>query len=77
MDKDVFKAFEETIRRNVMTAVEYSNETRRLFRELEIKIQTLQNIILSRDGEIATIKQQLANIQTILFAKGTVYGDNS
>jgi len=70
-DKELRKAFEEVTTRNVNTTISHSNETRKLVRELEQKVISLQNTIMSRDNDIVLLKKQLATIQTIVFSGGT------
>jgi predicted RNase H-like nuclease (RuvC/YqgF family) len=70
-EKELRKAFEETTKRNISAMIEHGNETRKLVRELEEKIQFLQNALQSREEDIKQLRIQLASIQTKLFSGGT------
>jgi len=74
-EKELRKAFEETTRRNVLSAVQHSNDTRLLVRALEEKVTALTNLVLSRSRDIDLLKQQLSIVQTKLYSKGTSDGD--
>ena len=74
-EKELREAFEQTTTRNVKAVVDHSNETRRLIRQLEENIKRFQNIVLNRERDIELLKKQLANVQTIVFSKGTVNGN--
>ena len=70
-DKELREAFEETTRRNITAVIEHGNETRKIVRELEEKVQFLQNAVHSRDEDIKQLRIQLVSIQTKLFSGGT------
>ena len=65
------QAFEEVTTKNVKTGIDYSTETRRLFRELEVKIEHLEKVVRSQGEIIEQFKIQLAGVQTKLFSGGT------
>lgn len=65
------KAFEDVIRKNVETIVNYSKDTREKFRDLETKFKQLEATVEQRDNAIAQLKQQVANLQTKVFSGGT------
>jgi len=68
---EVKKAFEETTSRNVKACVAHANETRRLLRDIEKKIQDLDNLIRSKDAEIENLKSQISKIQQKLYSGGS------
>lgn len=70
-DKEMAEAFEETTRRNVLACVEFSNETRKLVKELEDKVSNLQATIRARDDELNQLRLQLSTIQAKVFVGGT------
>lgn len=70
-DKELFQAFEETTRRNIQAAVVFSNETRRIVREMEQKIERIETLLLSKDAELKQIHTMLSALQTRVFAGGT------
>ena len=65
------KAFEEVTTRNVQAAINYSNETRKIVRQLEEKILHLEALAQAKDQEIAAMRQQIAIIQGKLYSGGT------
>lgn len=71
-DKEIILASEEVNRKNIQACVEFSNETRKLFRELEIKFKNLEAMVIAKDIEIKELRRQLAIVQGTLYAGGTV-----
>jgi hypothetical protein len=65
------KAFEEVVTSNVRTGIDYSKETRRLFRELEMKLDNLDGMIRTQNTVIEGLRLQLAGVQAELFRGGT------
>jgi len=65
------KAFEETSTRNIQTILEYSKETRKLVRELNEKVDHLENTIRTYDNRISTLQSQISFLQTKIFSGGT------
>jgi uncharacterized protein HemX len=70
-EKELRMAFEEVTTRNVQAAVNYSNETRNIVRQLEQKILHLEELAQAKDKEIAVMRQQIAIIQGKLYNGGT------
>ncbi len=68
---EVYKAFEETTKRNIDAMVIHGNQTRVIVRDLEEKVQFLQNALASREEDIKQLRIQLVSIQTKLFSGGT------
>lgn len=62
-EKDLRQAFEKVTTRNVTAAVAHGNETRKMFRELEKKVDNLQNTIITRDEEIKNLELRVAKLQ--------------
>lgn len=71
VEKELRQAFEETTRRNVVAIKDHSNETRRLLRNLEDKVDNLQNSLISRDKIIDKLRLQIASLQQKVFNSGT------
>lgn len=69
------KAFEDVIRMNVDTIIQYSRDTRDMVRDLEKEVGRLRDQLLSRGKEVNLLKSQLANIQQTLYARGTTSGE--
>lgn len=65
------KAFEEATIQNVKMIVDFSQETRKLTRELGEKVDHLSNLILTKDKELETMNIQLAALQQRLYSQGT------
>ena len=70
-EMEMRQAFEETTTRNVKSAITYSNETRKIVRQLEEKIVHLERLAQGKDKELAEMKLQIARIQQQLYLKGT------
>ncbi len=70
-EKELRKAFEEVTTNNVKAAVAHSNETRRLVRELEGRVQSLDDLIRNYDNTIDLLKKQITNLQIKMFSGGT------
>lgn len=69
---EVKKAFEEVTTRNVRAAIDYSNETRRIVRELEKKIKLFERTLIEKDKIIADVKKQLSHLQQQFYNRGTM-----
>jgi chaperonin cofactor prefoldin len=65
------KAFEDVTTNNVRAAIEYSNETRKLVRVLEKKVESLDGSIRQYQEQIDFLKKQLTNIQIKVYSGGT------
>ena len=65
------KAFGEVTTRNVQAAIDYSNDTRKIVRQLEEKILHLEALAQAKDKEIAAMRQQISIIQGKLYSGGT------
>ena len=70
-EKELRKAFEDVTTRNVQAAISFSNETRNVVRNLEKKIEQLeeQNRIFQK--EVQNLRMLLANLQTEVFRGGS------
>jgi len=65
------KIFEDVTTNNVKTGIDFANDTRRLFRELEDKVTHLSNIVRQQEATINDLRLSLVVIQTKLFSGGT------
>jgi hypothetical protein len=70
-ERELKKAFEEVTTRNVLSILNYTKETRKLFRTLEEKVVNLEQGILQRDIDIDRMKKQIASLQQKLYNEGT------
>lgn len=71
MEKELRKAFEDVTTNNVKAAVDHSNETRRVLRELEAKVAILEGNALNQNDIIDSLKLQLSNVQRKVYQGGT------
>ena len=65
------KAFVEVTTRNVQAAINYSNDTRKIVRQLEEKMIHLENLAQAKDKEIGVLRQQISVLQQKLYMGGT------
>lgn len=70
-EREMKQAFEEVTTRNVNTTVAFTQDTRKLFRELEEKVNALQAQVVSQAALLNQFRVQLAGVQTKLFSGGT------
>jgi len=65
------KVFEETTTRNVNTMLDHGNETRKIVRELQEKVNQQDATIREQNKTIEALKLQLSNVQMKLYSGGT------
>lgn len=70
-DKELRKIFEETTTQNVKAVVAYSTDTRKVVRELEEKVRSLDGLVRQYDQRFAEVTKQLAALQTKVYAGGS------
>lgn len=70
-EKEVRMAFEEVTTRNVKAAIDFSNETRRMVKDLEIKVKHFEELSIEKDKEIKVMKEQISSLQQKLYRGGT------
>lgn len=70
-EKELRKAFEDVTTNNVKSGIEHSNNTRKLFRELEEKVISLGGSMRQYQEQIDMLKKQLINIQAKVYRGGT------
>ncbi len=70
-EKELRLAFEEVTTNNVKAVVDHSNETRKIVRELEDKLNSLGDLIRNYDTTIDLLKQQITHLQMKMFSGGT------
>jgi len=70
-EKELRKAFEDVTTNNVRAAVTHGNETRKLVRELEEKIKSLDGIIRQVDEKIEGLRGQITSMQMKIYSGGT------
>lgn len=65
------KIFEETTTKNVQTGISFTQDTRKLFRELEEKVLLLESIVRQQQETINEFRMSLSVVQMRLFSGGT------
>jgi hypothetical protein len=65
------KTFEDVTKQNVQSAIDFSNETRKLFRDLEDKVKALENTIISQSKLLDEYRNQLSLVQAEIYRGGT------
>ena len=71
-EKELRKIFEDITTNNVKAVLGHANETRTMLRDVEKKIKSLENFVLTQNGLIDNLRVQLASVQAKLYEKGTV-----
>jgi len=71
-DKEIILASEEVQRKNLLTAIEHTNETRKMVLELHAIIEALQNQVIAQNKQYELMRTQLAALQQQFYSKGTV-----
>ena len=66
-----YKAFEETAVHNIKLCVAFSNETRKLVKEMRDEINHLKNVIVTRDQQIGQMQGQIGTLLQNKFNEGT------
>ena len=70
-EKELRKAFEDVTTNNVKTISDYTKETRKMLRDLEVKIDQVTNIVINQNTTIDNLRLQLSNVQAKVFSGGT------
>jgi len=65
------KVFEETTTKNVRSMLDHGNETRKIVRELQEKVNQQDATIREQNKNIEALKLQLSNLQRIIYSGGT------
>lgn len=65
------KAFEDVTTKNVKIVVDYSTQTRELVRDLSQELKELKQMLVTRDVELAQLKQQISVVQGQIYIRGT------
>lgn len=68
---ELAQVFEQTTTNNVKATVEFTQQTRKMFRELETKVNALQSQVIAQRELLNQFRIQLAGVQTKLFSGGT------
>jgi len=70
-DRILAKASEEVVRRNILTMQDFTNETRKVVRELEDEVAQMKKQIRIQDEKFEELRKQFAAIQMKLYSGGT------
>jgi len=65
------QAFEEVTTNNVKATVAFTNETRKLVKELEDKVILLEGRLREQDSTIENLRLQLSSVQQKLYSGGS------
>ena len=70
------KAMEDVTRRNVESAIQFGNDTRKMVLELRAMFDALQANVMNMKAQQDQIRSQLTNLQQTFYARGTTsYAD--
>lgn len=70
-EKEMRKAFERVNTGNVRAAVDHGNETRKMVREIQKKVDHLEANIIAQDEKFEQINKQVASILAKVYSGGT------
>ena len=70
-EKELREVFEEVTTNNLKAVLEYSKNTRELVREMEIKVNLMENQVLEQNKLIDALKIQLSLVQAKLYSGGS------
>ena len=70
-EKEMRQVFEDVTTNNVKATVAFSNETRKLIRELENKVLLLGGQLRQANDRIDELKKLVTNLQMKIFRGGT------
>lgn len=65
------KASEEVVKRNVISMMQHGNETRKMLREMLMRVDAIQNKQMQLEKQQDQFRIQLASVQQKLFAGST------
>lgn len=71
-EMEAIRASEHVNKRNIDSCIRFSNDTRKMVRELAALQDTLQNHLINHLNQINELRDQLAKVQQTLYARGTV-----
>lgn len=71
MEKELRKAFEEVTTNNVQASIDFTNETRKMLRELSDKFDSLEARMSQYDEKLQLLQIQVSTMQAIVFRGGT------
>ena len=69
-DKNVILASEQVQRRNIEAIRDYSTDTRKGLREIEVQIKELKNLVHMQNNEIGDLRKQISLLQAKLYSGG-------
>jgi len=70
-ERELRKAFEDVSNRNIKAILEHGNKTRKIVREVEAKVDKLEDTIRNFDDKIKVLEKLLSNIQQKVYVGGT------
>jgi hypothetical protein len=66
-----YKAFADTIHQNVKAILQHGNETRKMLRTLEEKVEHQEKDLRLKDQKIEELRGLITNLQARVYAGGT------
>ena len=66
----MMKATEDAVRKNVQAILEHGNDTRRMFRDLEAKVEVLERTILTQNGLLKQYQAQIGFLNAKVLGGG-------
>lgn len=70
-EREVRRIFEDVTTGNVKAVLGHANETRTMLRDVEKKVKSLENMVLTQQGLLDILRSQLANLQAKMYIGGS------
>ena len=67
-EKELRQVFEEVTTKNLKTTIDFSQETRKMFRDLEKKVTRLESVVVTQNEINQGLKSQIQTIQAKLYS---------
>jgi len=68
---EIVLASEKVQRDNIQAVIQFAQDTRKIVRELDERVITLKNMIMTQQGTIANQQKQMAALQQQIYSGGT------
>ena len=65
----------EVLQKNIKSVVAHGNETRKLLREAENKVNILQGIVMTQNGQIKNMNEQINALRAKIYTGGATSGN--
>ena len=67
-EKELRQVFEEVTTKNLKTTIDFSQETRKMFRDLEKKVTRLESVVVTQNEINQGLKSHIQTIQAKLYS---------